>query len=477
VSHRSGVREIIYMFDKDLKVSERERLASIVDSSEDAILSKTMEGIITSWNSGAEELYGYKADEVIGKHVSILIPYDQLDEIPQLMRRLANGEVIGHYETLRKRKNGSLIDVALTISPMRDEKGNIVGASAVARNITLEKRLRAERQFLGLIVEGSDDAIYSKDLNGIVLSWNPGAEKIFGYTPEEIIGKPVAMLTAPGNENQVPEILSQLKAGNRIEHFETQRKRKDGTLIHVSLTISPVKDDSGNIIAASSIAKDITKQKQAAMVIQAQLQEKQILLQEIHHRVKNNLQLVASLLELRSRGLDNQAAKAAFADSIGRIRSMAMLHEKMYGSNIVGSVNFGEYIRSLFEPLAEAFNKDLPINFVVDSDHFMLDLNRAIPLGLILNELLTNSVKHAFSSSKPPEIRVKIRTNMDKVAMIVADNGTGLPPDVDLFKSHSFGFKIVRLLIEQIDGQIEVQNSNGTVYQITLPYEVEKNVT
>lgn len=465
------------MIDKNLKVSELERLASIVDSSEDAILSKTMEGIITSWNSGAETLYGYTADEVLGKHVSILTPDDHLDEIPQIMRRLAKGEVIGHYETLRKRKNGSLIDVALTISPMRDEKGNVVGASAVARNITLEKRLRAERQFLALIVEGSDDAIYSKDLNGIVLSWNPGAQKIFGYTPEEIIGKPVSMLTAPGNEKQVPEILSQLKAGNRIEHFETQRKRKDGTLIHVSLTISPVKDDSGNIIAASSIAKDITKQKQAAMVIQSQLQEKQILLQEIHHRVKNNLQLVASLLELRSRGMANQAAKAAFKDSIGRIRSMAMLHEKMYGSNIVGTVNFGEYIKSLFEPLAEAFNKDLPINFVVDSDHFMLDLNRAIPLGLILNELLTNSVKHAFSSSQPPEIMVKIRTNMDKVAMTVADNGRGLPPDVDLFKSESFGFKIVRLLIEQVDGQIKVQNANGTVFEITLPYEVENNVS
>lgn len=465
------------MIDKNLKVSERERLASIVDSSEDAILSKTMEGIITSWNSGAETLYGYTADEVLGKHVSVLAPEDQLDEIPQIMRRLAKGEVIGHYETLRKRKNGSLIDVALTISPLRDEKGNVVGASAVARNITLEKRLRAERQFLALIVEGSDDAIYSKDLNGIVLSWNPGAQKIFGYKPEEIIGKPVSMLTAPGNEKQVPEILSQLKAGNRIEHFETQRKRKDGTLIHVSLTISPVKDDSGNIIAASSIAKDITKQKQAAMVIQSQLQEKQILLQEIHHRVKNNLQLVASLLELRSRGMANQAAKAAFKDSIGRIRSMAMLHEKMYGSNIVGTVNFGEYIKSLFEPLAEAFNKDLPINFVVDSDHFMLDLNRAIPLGLILNELLTNSVKHAFSSSQPPEIMVKIRTNMDKVAMTVADNGRGLPPDVDLFKSESFGFKIVRLLIEQVDGQIKVQNANGTVFEITLPYEVENNVS
>lgn len=465
------------MIDKNLKVSELERLASIVDSSEDAILSKTMEGIITSWNSGAETLYGYTADEVLGKHVSILTPDDQPDEIPQIMRRLAKGEVIGHYETLRKRKNGSLIDVALTISPMRDAKGNIVGASAVARNITLEKRLRAERQFLALIVEGSDDAIYSKDLNGIVLSWNPGAQKIFGYTPEEIIGKPVSMLTAPGNEKQVPEILSQLKAGNRIEHFETQRKRKDGTLIHVSLTISPVKDDSGNIIAASSIAKDITKQKQAAMVIQSQLQEKQILLQEIHHRVKNNLQLVASLLELRSRGMDNQAAKAAFNDSIGRIRSMAMLHEKMYGSNIVGTVNFGEYIKSLFAPLAEAFNKDLPINFVVDSDHFMLDLNRAIPLGLILNELLTNSVKHAFSSSQPPEIMVKIRTNMDKVAMTVADNGTGLPPDVDLFKSESFGFKIVRLLIEQVDGQIKVQKANGTVFEITLPYEVKNNVS
>ncbi len=461
------------MIKKAFKVSERELLASIVDSSDDAILSKNMDAIITSWNKGAEQLYGYSADEVIGKHVSILAPTDQPDEIPQIMRRLANGEVIGHYETVRKRKNGSLIDVALTVSPIRSEDGTIIGASAVARNITLETRLRAERQFLGLIVEGSDDAIYSKDLNGIVLSWNPGAEKIFGYTPDEIIGKPVATLTAPGKENQVPEILEQLRAGKRIDHFETERRQKNGTLINVSLTISPVRDDSGKIIAASSIAKDITKQKQAAKLIEAQLQEKQILLQEIHHRVKNNLQLVASLLELRSRGMEKQG-KSAFNDSIGRIRSMALLHEKMYGSNVLGTVNFAEYVKSLFEPLAENLSKDIPINFVVDSDHFMLDLNRAIPLGLILNELLTNSLKHAFNSSESPQISVKIRTNMDKVSMVVADNGAGLPAGMDLFKSESFGFKIVRLLIEQIEGQIKVQNANGTVYEITLPYEAVK---
>ncbi len=461
------------MTKKVFKVTERELLASIVDSSDDAILSKNMDAIITSWNKGAEQLYGYSADEVIGKHVSILAPADQHDEIPQIMRRLSNGEIIGHYETVRRRKNGSLIDVALTVSPIRNEDGTIIGASAVARNITLETRLRAERQFLGLIVEGSDDAIYSKDLNGTVLSWNPGAEKIFGYTPDEIIGKPVAMLTAPGKENQVPEILEQLRAGKRIDHFETERRQKNGTLINVSLTISPVRDDSGKIIAASSIAKDITKQKQAAKLIEAQLQEKQILLQEIHHRVKNNLQLVASLLELRSRGME-KAGKSAFEDSIGRIRSMALLHEKMYGSNIIGTVNFGEYVKSLFEPLAETVSKDIPIIFVVDSDHFMIDLNRAIPLGLVLNELLTNSLKHAFNSSESPQISVKIRTDMDKVCMVVADNGAGLPAGTDLFKSESFGFKIVRLLIEQIEGQIKVQNSNGTVFEITLPYEAVK---
>lgn len=456
-------------------VGERALLASIVDSSEDAILSKTMEGIITSWNKGAEKLYGYTAEEIVGKPVSILVPADHQDEIPQIMLRLAKGKVIEHYETVRKKKDGSLIDISLTVSPVRDVDGNIVGGSAVARNITLEKRLRTERQFLALIVEGSDDAIYSKDLNGTVLSWNRGAEKIFGYSAEEIIGKPVAILTAPGNENQVPEILEQLRAGNRIEHFETERRRKDGTLIYVSLTISPVRDDTGKIIAASSIAKDITKQKQTAMLIQTQLQEKQILLQEIHHRVKNNLQLVASLLELRSRNMPDQAGRAAFHDSIGRIQSMALLHEKMYGSDIVGTVNFADYVKSLFEPLAESFSDELrPIKFVVDSDHFFLDLNRAIPLGLILNELLTNSLKHAFNSSDTPQIAIKIKTNNHKVILTVSDNGIGLPHDKDLFKSDSFGFKIVRLLVEQIEGQIQVQNSNGTEFKITLPYEIVK---
>ncbi len=244
-------------------------LASIVESSDDAIITKTSKGIITSWNSGAEKIYGFSAREAIGKPISILTPAGYTDEVPGILERIQQGESIRHYETVRRRKDGQIINVSVSISPVKDKNGRIIGASTIARDITADVEERkqsaaelgaaSERLFLlASIVEYSDDAIITKTSKGVITSWNSGAERIYGYSTKEVVDQPISILIPPGQVDEVPALLERIERGERIRHYETVRRRKDGHLIHVSQSISPIKDKDGQLIGASTIARDIT---------------------------------------------------------------------------------------------------------------------------------------------------------------------------------------------------------------------------
>ena len=189
------------------------RLAAIVESADDAIISKNMAGIITSWNRGAERLYGYTAAEMVGQPIARLIPPDLADDFPRIMTRLRQGERLEHYETQRVAKDGTRIDVALTISPLRDPTGQLIGASKIARNITERRRAEEAQTLLAAIVESSDDAILSKTLDGIVTSWNRGAERLYGYTAAEMVGQSLMRLIPPDLANDLPQILARLRRG------------------------------------------------------------------------------------------------------------------------------------------------------------------------------------------------------------------------------------------------------------------------
>ena len=244
-------------------------LAAIVESSDDAIISKNLDGIILSWNRGAERVFGYKAEEVIGKHVSMLAAPDCIDEIPAILERISRGEIINHYETRRKTKDGRILTVSLTISPIRDADGRIIAASKVARDVTVQKRASELQERLATIIESSDDAIISKDLNGFIRSWNGGAERLFGYTAGEAIGKHITIVIPPDRLGEEPEILGRLQRGERVHHFETIRRHKDGALLDISLTISPVKDSQGKVVGASKVARDITQRKRQEQALAA----------------------------------------------------------------------------------------------------------------------------------------------------------------------------------------------------------------
>lgn len=239
------------------------RLVAIIESSDNAIVTKDLTGIITSWNRGAERIFGYTATEAVGQSVTMLIPPDRHDEEPAILERIRRGERIDHYETIRRRKDGGLIHVSLTVSPILDRSGSVVGASKIARDISERTLTEQTSSRLAAIVESSDDAIVSKDLDGIIITWNRGAERIFGYTAAEAIGQPVMMLIPAERQDEEPAILAKIRRGERVDHYQTVRKGKDGMPVEVSLSVSPLFDAHGTIIGASKIARDITNEKRA----------------------------------------------------------------------------------------------------------------------------------------------------------------------------------------------------------------------
>ena len=242
---------------------KRSRLAAIINSSDDTIISKTLQGIITSWNPAAERMFGYKEDEVIGKHISILIPEDLQYEEDIIISNIAAGNKVDHFETTRVTKDGRRINILLSVSPVRDSTGKIIGASKIARDITESRKVHEKQAILAAIVDSSDDTILSKTLQGIITSWNPAAQRMFGYTENEVIGKHISLLIPPDLLFEEEVIIGNIAKGNKVDHFETVRVTKDGRLINISISVSPIRDAKGKIIGASKIARDITEQKKA----------------------------------------------------------------------------------------------------------------------------------------------------------------------------------------------------------------------
>ena len=246
---------------KPSELADAVRIAEMVESSDDAIIGETLEGVILSWNKGAERLYGFAAEEILGRPMTWLLPPDRAEEEADILRRIQRGERVDHFETTRLRKDGQLIDVSLMISPVRDHDGNIIGVSHIARNITRSKQNERRAVLLAAIVESSDDAIVGKTLDGIILSWNKGAERLYGYPRDEILGQSMTLLLPGDRPDEEAEILQRMRKGERVDHYETVRIRKDGKPIDVSLTISPIHDQNGQISGASHVARDITSSK------------------------------------------------------------------------------------------------------------------------------------------------------------------------------------------------------------------------
>ena len=289
---------------------------------------------------------------------------------------------------------------------------------------------------LASIVESSDDAIVSKDLNGIVTSWNLAAERLFGYTAEEMIGHPIAVIAAPDRTDEMPAIMRRLRAGERIEHYETRRQRKDGTIVDISLTVSPIRDENGTIVGASKIARDITQQVELRNRLE-------LLRREVDHRAKNILQVVQALLRLtRADSLEGYISALE-----GRIRTLAEAQTQVAENRWRGA----ELGRLLRQALG-AFGDDEKLS--IAGPELFVSADAAQALAITVHELATNASKYGALSVPEGRVEIGWAYGNDTVRLTWAERGG--PPTVEP-SAHGYGMRVIQnVLPGQADGSVEL---------------------
>lgn len=704
----------------------RDFLASIVEATDDAVIGRDLNGIIVSWNRGAEAIYGYRAEEIIGQPVAGLVPPERREHVREIGETLRRGQAISQFESLGLRKDGRCIAIFLTVFPIRDSGGEVVAGASIIRDITERKKAEAERSLLASIVESSDDAIITRAMDGTITSWNKGAEAVYGYRAEEVLGKDIRMLV-PGKVAELPDLHVGFKHG--VSRLEAMRLRKDGTRVPVSLTVCPIRNAAGGLVGAAGIARDISARKRTEQAlreseekyrslvanipdviwtadaegrpvfissncermygytpaeicqagvwferihpedrdrvqesyealftkgqaysvelriqrkdggwiwvhdratssyekdgrrytdgivsditerrrafelverlqrrnelilnsagegilgldadgrvtfanaaaarmlvlspaeligrpmhdlvhharpdgtecrlencaihasirngmerhsstdmfriaggagsfpaeftrtpkvedggvvgavvvfrditetrlaqarIQASLQEKEALLREIHHRVKNNLQVVCSLLSLQSRSLKDAEAKRVFEGTRHRVKAMALVHETLYQSGDLAGIDFSAYVSRLVPQLMHAYGL-APERVVVrlEVESVVLPIDTAIPCALMLTELVSNSMKHALGAGRRGELRVGFRRLAEPSWLLQVQNpGSAEPAESVPRPGASFGLQLVKLLTEQLNGTVQIERAPDFRVTVTFP--------
>jgi len=426
-----------------------------------AVYTTNKSGIITFYNRAAAELWGRRPrigeDEWCGSWKLYWPDGTPMrhDECPMAVTLREEREVRGS-EAIAERLDGSRVTFLPFPVLLRDRRGKITGALNLLLDISEQKRDEDTAQRLAAIVESSDDAIVSKDLSGIVRSWNKGAERIFGYTAEEMIGRSITVLIPPERLNEEPGIVERIRNGAPIDHYETIRRRKDGSRIHVSLTVSPVKNSVGHVIGASKIARDITEKKEAQERILT-------LMREVNHRVKNQYAVILSMIRETS---NRTSDTAEFEQHIReRIMALARSHDLL-----VHAAWRGATVSDLLLAQIKPFGDETRI--IMSGPSITLQPNAVQYLGIAFHELATNSAKYGVFSAESGSITVDWYVGDEGRSFYLAWTESNGPP-VRLGRTHGFG----KVVLERVtplslggEGTLE-QTPNRIVWTVRAPME------
>ena len=488
---------------------------AIIEHADDAIIAKMLDGTIMTWNAGAERVFGYTAAEMIGGPITRLFPPDRLHEEGELIAQLKLGKTILHFATRRIRKDGACIDVSVTLSPVRDASGKIVAVSKIARDITETQQRHLASALSAAIVEHSDDAIISETVDGTVITWNSGAEQMFGYTAAEMQGRPITCLFPSDRLHEETDLAAQLQLGQKISHFETRRVRKNGASIDVSVTLSPVRDASGKIIAISKIARDITErlrwqlardaaarelQRQLARdAVASELRDKNQQLERSNrdledfayiasHDLKSPLSGINSVAlwleeDLRD-GLSDESRKL-LGLMRSRINRMEKLLDDLLAFSRVGRTDAAvseTKLADIFESIIETLNPPAHIKVRVEGELPTI-VTASAQLEQVLRNLINNAIKHHDKQNGEVVLAGKRVGNF--VEFVVRDDGPGILPQFhdkvfqlfqtlkrrDEVEGTGMGLAIVKKLVEQQNCRITVHSEgDGTGTQFCFQW-------
>lgn len=456
-----------------IDISERKRMEErfrlVVESSPSAMVLIGKNGAIEMVNTQAERLFGYRRSEMLGQAVSMLVPERFRNNHPTLrdafFRAPTPRPMDSGLDLYALRKDGSEFPVEIGLNPIETDGGTMVLSAIV--DISLRKQL--EERFRR-VVESTPNGMIMVNQAGLIEMVNTQTERIFGYERTELIGQSIDML--------IPERYRAGHPGHRSLFFGDPRarpmgagrdlyaRRKDGSEIPVEIGLSPLETPEGVKVLSSVV--DISDRKQREESIQASLREKDILLGEIHHRVKNNLQIVHSLLDLQSTNVSDPRIVGMLRESQNRVRSMALIHQTLYESKDFARVDFRRFLDTLVPTLVSSYSvgpEQVKLSFSLDN--VPLPINAAIPCGLVVNELVSNALKHAFPSGRSGEIAISMAYETPGTVLLsVSDTGVGIPEDFDIDLATTLGLQLVVLLVDQLGGELSIQRSNPTRFDL-----------
>ena len=314
-------------------------------------------------------------------------------------------------------------------------------------------------------------ASLERGLSNVYVS--PQIEALLGFSQEEWMSDPVLWFRQlhPDDRALWNEEFARGCAAGGPFRAECRFLTKTGEVVWVHGEARLIPDESGQPVLLQGVAFDITETKKAAEIVKSSLREKELLLKEIHHRVKNNLQITSSLLRLQAAKIPDAAVRQLLRESQDRIRSMALVHEMLYRSEDLARVDFPQYVRALVPQLFRSYNPGGRIRYRVEIDELVFGVDLAVPCGLIINELVANALKHAFPGDRRGEICVRMRLEQDRYRLSVEDDGIGFPAGLDVSQTGTLGLQLVRTLTEQIGGRLQEKTGQGTAFIIDLPRE------
>jgi len=447
---------------------------TIFENTSTATIILEENAIISLANTEFEKLSGYSKEELEGKKSWIdLLVENQIEKVMDYHKsRISNKSAPKNYEIKLINKNTTMRDVYVTVALIPYTPKSLISFLDITDKKESRKALKESQKKYKNLAELLPQPIFETNLCGNITFTNRIGLKIFGYTQEDLDAE-LNMLNFLDPKDHLRAMENtQRKLREELFVEEYTALKKDGTTFPILIHSNAIKHDD-KVVGSRGIIVDLTDIKNIENNLKASLNEKEILLMEIHHRIKNNMQIISSLLSLQTEYVDDEEAVNVLKESQNRVRSMAIIHEKLYQSKDLTHINFVDYIKSLVLNLFYSYNiKKTQIKPILKIEDISLNIETAIPCGLIINELISNSLKYAFPNDINGEIIISLKSKKDNYQLCISDNGIGLPEDINFNNIKTLGLLLVNNLTEQIDGEVTIHRNHGTQYKINFKEQI-----
>ncbi|MEP6362891.1 MAG: PAS domain S-box protein, partial [Balneola sp.] len=455
------------MFEQEL-IKTNSLLKTLIDLAPIGVVTVNKEGIVDKvWNAEAENIFGWTNEEADGN----FLPYALRDKKREAQNNLKKVAETGRTELItieRETKKGKEIVLREYLTPIIGKDGKVEKIMLLIEDITntikVERALVDSEQKYRNLVEASHDLVWRIDIEGNFSFINNASSSILGYRPAEMIGNSFAPYINPSKVEETVSVHESVIKGDVFESFPLEMVTSVGELRHLSATAYPIVDDNGIIVGCSGTATDITYLKNYQSQLEESLAEKEILIKEIHHRVKNNLAVISGLFALQAMHVDKEDNETLtiLQESQSRIKSIAAIHEKLYQNHVFSSIEIKSYLTDFVSEIAETYERnDKNIEIEVLGDEVSLNVNQAVPFGILANELIVNAYKYAFDGKDRGKINVSLNVVGKELIFCVADNGIGLAEDFDINELNSLGMTLIRTLAEQLNATFDWDTKTG----------------